>query len=279
MSDRPPAPLYGFDAFAPAEIAARVGDVGVRKARLPFVPLALLGVLAGGFIGLGALFFVIVASDASLGFAASRVLGGACFSLGLILVSVAGAELFTGNNLIAMAWADRRITTYEVARNWTVTCLANFVGAAGLALLVLLSGHASGNGGAIEATYLKIAAAKCSLAFHEAFFRGVLCNMLVCLAVWMTLACRSVVDRVVAIVFPIAAFVAAGFEHSVANMYLIPLALMLKATGATGAGVEAITVGNMLANFAAVIAGNIFGGSVMVAAVYRLIYRPAQTPR
>lgn len=276
MPDPSPTPVYGFDAFSPAEIAVRVEEAGVRKARLAFVPLALLGVLAGGFIGLGGLFFVIVASDTTLGFAASRVAGGICFSLGLILVSVAGAELFTGNNLIAMAWTARRITTRELARNWIVTCCANFIGAAGLAALVVLSGHASGNGGAIGATYLGIAAAKCSLPLTEAFFRGILCNILVCLAVWMTLACRSVTDRIVAIVFPIAAFVAAGFEHSVANMYFLPLALLLKMTGASGIGLESITLSGMLANLGVVIAGNVVGGSVMVAAIYRLIYRPAR---
>ncbi|MFD2453687.1 formate/nitrite transporter family protein [Ideonella paludis] len=132
---------FGFDAYAPKDIAARVSDVGVTKARLPLLTQALLGVLAGAFIGLGALMFSLVASDAMQGFAASRLLAGLAFSLGLILVSVAGAELFTGNNLLAMAWAGRRISTGELLRNWAVVGLANAVGAAGLALLVWLSGH------------------------------------------------------------------------------------------------------------------------------------------
>src|SRR3989304_4702885 len=141
--------LYGFDAYAPREIAERVENVGVAKARLPFLPLAMLGVLAGGFIGLGAMFFTLVTSDATLGFAAARVLGGVAFSLGLLLVVVAGAELFTGNNLLAMAWAEGKVSTPEVLRNWTAVCLANFVGAAGLAVLVFLSGPLGMDGGAV----------------------------------------------------------------------------------------------------------------------------------
>jgi len=217
-------PLFGSDAFSPTEIADRIDRIGVVKARLPMRSLFLLGVLAGAFIGLGAMFFTLITSDASLGFAAGRVLGGVAFSLGLILVVIAGAELFTGNNLLAMAWADGKITTGELARNWVVLCIANFVGAAGLAVLVHLSGHTSMNGGAVAANYVKIAAMKCTLPAWQAFLSGVLCNVLVCLAVWMAFAGRSVVDKVVAIVLPITAFVAAGFEHSVANMYFIPSA-------------------------------------------------------
>lgn len=263
----------GFDAYSPKEIAARVEAVGVAKARLPFLQTALLGMLAGAFISLGALYFTLVASDATLGFAATRVLGGVCFSLGLLLVVVAGAELFTGNNLLAMAWADGRISTAEVLRNWAIVCVANFIGAAGMALLVYYSGHASMNGGAIGQTVLKITAAKAALPAWTAFLRGVLCNILVCMAVWMALAGRSVIDKAVAIVFPISAFVAAGFEHSIANMYYFPLALLLKAGGAPlPPGAEAIDTASMFANLLPVIAGNIAGGSVLVALVYWVIY-------
>jgi formate/nitrite transporter len=265
--------IFGFDAYAPREIAGRVRDFCVVKARLPLLTLTMLGVLAGAFIGLGGLYFVIVASDASLGFAAVRVAGGVCFSLGLLLVVVAGAELFTGNNLLAMGWADGCVTTREVLRNWAVVSVANFAGAAGLALLVYLSGHWEMNGGAVGAAYLRIAAAKAALPPGRAFFLGVLCNVLVCMAVWMALAGRSVVDKLVAIVFPISAFVAAGFEHSIANMYFFPLALLLKWHGlALPPGGDAITVGGMLANLVPVIAGNIVGGSVLVALVYWVIY-------
>jgi formate/nitrite transporter len=271
--------IFGFDAYSSKEIAGRVENVGVTKARLPLLSMVMLGMLAGAFIGLGALYFVLVVSDATLGFALSRVLGGIVFSLGLLLVVVAGAELFTGNNLLVMAWADGKLTTWDVLRNWIVVCAANFVGALGLAVIVFLSGHADMNGGAIGKTYLNIATAKVSMPFWTAFFKGVLCNVLVCMAVWMTLAGRSVTDKMIAIVFPISAFVAAGFEHSIANMYVIPLAMMLKSAGvALPPGGEAIGVQGMVENLVPVIAGNLVGGSVLVALVYHIIYRrPGQS--
>jgi formate transporter len=253
-----------FDAYSPQQIAERVEAACVAKAATPLRTLAMLGVLAGAFIGLGALYSVIVLSDASLGAAAARVLAGVVFSLGLLLVVVAGAELFTGNNLLAMAWAQGSVSTREMLANWAVVCTTNFVGAAGLALLVFLSGHAE----AYAATYLKIAAAKSALPFWSAFFRGVLCNVLVCMAVWMSLAGRSVTDKTLAIVFPVSAFVAAGFEHSIANMYLFPVASLLQA--AAGARPD---LSWLWTNLVPVIAGNIVGGSVLVALVYSVIYR------
>ena len=259
--------MPGVDAYSPREIAHRVQEVCLVKARLPLLQLVMLGLLAGAFIGLGALYAVIVMSDAALPLALQRVLAGVVFSLGLLLVVVAGAELFTGNNLIAMAWADGCMSTRDVLVNWAVVCLANFAGALGLATLVFLSGHAAMNDGAVARAYLQIAAAKGSLPLTEAFFRGVLCNVLVCMAVWMTLAGRSVTDKFVAIVLPISAFVAAGFEHSIANMYLFPMAQMLKA--AAGQPVE---LAWLWRNLVPVIAGNLVGGSVLVALVYYVIY-------
>lgn len=263
--------LFGFDAFSPKQIAERVETAGVAKARLPFLPMLVLGILAGAFIGLGALYFVIVRSDQTLGFALKQVLGGMAFALGLILVIVAGAELFTGNNLLVMAWADRKISTFELLRSWTIVCAGNFVGAVGVAGLVFFSRHPEINGGAIGREYLSIAAAKVGMPFWPAFFRGVLCNALVCLAVWMALAGRSVVDKVVAIVVPVSAFVAAGFEHSVANMYLIPMAMLLQDFAGMGAA-PAITWSGFFHNLLPVFLGNIVGGSVLVGLVYHLIY-------
>ena len=266
--------LFGSDAYSPKEIAARVENVGVAKARLPLLSTVMLGLLAGAFIGLGALYFNIVASDASLGFAAKRVLGGVCFSLGLLLVVVAGAELFTGNNLLAMAWAEGKISTTELLRNWVVVCVANFAGAAGLAVLVWLSGHLSMNDYAVGKSLVATAAAKAGLPLMEAFFRGILCNVLVCMAVWMSFAGRSVVDKFVAIVLPISAFVAAGFEHSIANMYIFPLAMLQQMSHPIDiAGAALIDMPHMLANLVVVIAGNIIGGSVLVALVYHIVYR------
>jgi formate/nitrite transporter len=227
--------------------------------------------LAGGFIGLGALYFTLVTSDASLSFATARLLGGLAFSLGLILVVVAGAELFTGNNLLVMAWASRRITSWELLRNWIVIYLANFIGAFGLVLLVLWSQQWRINNDAVGVTALKIAAAKAALPFWEAFFKGILCNVLVCLAVWLALAGRSVVDKIFAIIFPISAFVAAGFEHSVANMYFIPLGILVQ-EHVSMPGLPTVSWPGLIFNLVPVTLGNIVGGAVMVAAVYYLVY-------
>jgi formate/nitrite transporter len=265
--------IFGSDAFSPKEIAQRVNNVGVAKVHLPFVSLLMLGLLAGAFIGLGALYFVLIKSDATLGFAASQVLGGVAFSLGLILVIVAGAELFTGNNLLAMAWAEGKISSVELLKNWIIVCLANFLGAAGLALLVFFSGHTEMNNGAIAEQYIKIAMVKTALPFWSAFFKGVLCNVLVCIAVWMAFAGRTVIDKAVAIVFPISAFVAAGFEHCIANMYIIPLAMLEKAFNTTNIVAETVTWMGFFHNLLPVILGNLVGGSLLVGIVYHVIYR------
>jgi formate/nitrite transporter len=264
--------IYGFDVFSPREIAARVDSIGVAKARLPLLSMFMLSMMAGAFISLGAVYFVIVRSDPTLGFALKQLLGGVCFSLGLFLVVIAGAELFTGNNLLAMAWADGKISTMEVLRNWTVVCLGNFVGALLLAILVYLADHPQMNHGAIAQEYLRIATAKVNLPFWTAFFRGVLCNLLVCMAVWMALAGRSVIDKAVAIIFPISAFVAAGFEHSIANMFLIPLAMLLQGSNVVIAQGATITWLGFFNNMLPVILGNILGGSVLVGLVYYIIY-------
>jgi len=281
--------IFGSAAFSPKEIASKVESVGVVKARLPLFMMLMLGVLAGTFIGIGAMFYTIVKADASLSFAVSAILGGIAFSLGLFIVIVAGAELFTGNNLLVMAWADRRITSRELLRNWGVVFLGNLIGAVSFAVVVYLSGHATMNDGAIAEKYLAIAAAKCTLPFWSAFWRGVLCNVLVCLAVWMATAGRTVTDKAIAVVFPVTAFVAAGFEHSIANLYFFPLAALVQAFGAgpgsggaagiaVGAaasdavGIPAVTWAGVLGNLAPVILGNIVGGGVLVGLVYFLVY-------
>jgi formate/nitrite transporter len=261
--------IFGFDAFSPQQIAQKVGASGVTKARLPLLALVMLGMAAGGFVGLGALYSTVMLSDPTLPFAASRLLAGLAFSLGLILVVIAGAELFTGSNQLVMAWADRRISSGELLRNRSCP-LATAGGATGLALIVYLSHHGDLNHGAVAAQYLKIAAAKTAVPFWEAFFKGVLCNLLVCLGVWLAMAGRSVTDKVLAIVFPISAFVAAGFEHCVANMYFIPLGILL-----SGEAASATAWLGLLNNLVPVTLGNIVGGSVMVASVYYLIYHRA----
>ena len=278
--------VFGFDCYSPKEIAERVENVGVTKANLPLHSQVALGVLAGGFIGLGAMFFTLVVSDTSLSFAVSRVLGGAAFSLGLILVVVAGAELFTGNNLLVMAAVAGRIPASRFLQNLVIIYLANFVGAVGLAALVALSGHWQMGNSVVGKAAVSIAVAKCALPFGEAFFKGVLCNVLVCLAVWLAMAGRTVTDKVLAIVFPIAAFVACGFEHSVANMYFIPLGIFLRehAVAVGAVNIELLNWAGLARNLLPVTLGNLVGGAGMVGLVYWVIYRrgasavPASSP-
>jgi formate/nitrite transporter len=263
-----PVPL--FDAYAPAQIAVRVRDIGMAKATAPVLTTLALAVLAGAFISLGALFYTVVVTSADSGpatpFGLTRLAGGVAFSLGLILVVVGGAELFTGNNLIAMAWASGRIPTGQVLQNWTWVYLGNLLGALGTAALVLLAGvHQLGDGALGEAA-VRIARAKVSLDPVQALARGVLCNVLVCLAVWLCMGARSVTDKILAIIFPISAFVACGFEHSIANMYFLPVGLALAPANAP------IAVGDAVGNLALVTLGNILGGTVLVALVYWFIY-------
>lgn len=269
------AEIYGVDSYSPDQIAERVENVGVKKAHLALIPLAALGVLAGGFIGLGALYYTIVAADPNLSFAVQRVLGGVVFSLGLILVIVAGAELFTGNNLMVMAWVHRKISTKLLLRNLSVVYLTNAIGAIGLAIIVSQSGHASMNNGLVGDTAIAIAKSKVSIGFAEAFFRGILCNILVCLAVWLAMAGRGLGGKILAIIFPISAFVAAGFEHCIANMYLVPLGIFL----AGNEGPESLTWFSFLfRNLLPVTLGNIVGGSVLVGLVYHVIYGRSPKP-
>jgi formate transporter len=253
------------DAYPPQEIARKVERLGVAKAHADTLTLLVLAVLAGAFISLGALLFTVVVTDSSLGFGPTRLLGGVGFCLGLILVVIAGAELFTGNNLIAMAWASRLIGTREVLRNWLLTYVGNVIGCLGTVLLVVWTGIAGLGDGAVGETALRIARAKAELSLIEAFTRGVLCNALVCLAVWLAIGARSVTDKILAILFPITAFVAIGLEHSIANWFFLPFGLAVDAHGT-------VSVAGVARNIAAVTAGNVAGGTLLVAGVYWLAY-------
>lgn len=262
--------LFGSDAFSPKEIAEKVENIGVVKARLPLLSMIMLGILAGAFIALGAMFFVTVTSDPNMSFGWSRLVGGIVFSSGLIMVTIAGAELFTGNNLIVMAWADKKIGASEVLKNWLIVCWSNFIGAILIATLLFMARHHDMNKGAVGELYLKIAEAKCSISFEKAYFSGILCNILVCLAVWMAQAGRSVWDKVIVIVFPVAAFVAAGFEHSIANMFYIPMGIFIQSEQNVNG--EIINWLGLLHNLGPVILGNLTGGSLFVALIYYVIY-------
>jgi formate transporter len=264
-------PISLLDAYAPAQIAMRVREVGETKATMPVFTMFALAVLAGAFVALGALFFTVTvttgASGQPMAFGLTRLAGGLTFSLGLILVVVGGAELFTGNNLIAMAWASGRVTTRQVMRNWGWVYLGNLVGAVGTAVLVWLAGVHTLSDGAVGETMVQIARSKIALDPVSALARGVLCNVLVCLALWLCMGARSVTDKILATVFPITAFVACGFEHSVANMYFLPIGVAL------AAGTSApLSVAGALSNLALVTIGNVIGGTVLVALVYWSVY-------
>ncbi len=253
------------DAYQPAQIARRVAEMGVAKARADSLTLLVLALLAGAFISLGALFFTLVVSGSELGYGITRLLGGLSFCLGLVLVVIGGAELFTGNNLLAMAWASRLIATRALLRNWLLVYLGNVIGCLGTVTLVVWADTASLGDGAVGETALRIAAAKAELSAGAAFARGILCNALVCLAVWLAMGGHSVTDRILAILLPISAFVALGFEHSIANWFLLPYALALDEQGL-------IPLSGVARNLALSTAGNLVGGSLLVAGVYWLAY-------
>jgi formate transporter len=278
----------GLDALPPADVARKAETVGVAKAAMPAVDLFVLAVLAGAFIGLGAVFATTVATGAGgMPYGVGRLLIGVAFSLGLILVVVAGAELFTGNNLIVMAWASRRVSTLHLLRNWSIVYAGNFIGAFATAVLVWLGKQYTFGSGEVGATALTIATTKTGLGFGQAVVLGALCNALVCLAIWLTYGARTTADKILAIVPPIAAFVAVGFEHSVANMYFIPAGLLIErdtswlhATAGvpdtSGLTWSAFLVDNLIP----VTIGNVIGGGLMVGAVYWFVYlRPrARSP-
>ncbi|MBL7201392.1 MAG: formate/nitrite transporter family protein [Anaerolineae bacterium] len=269
-----------IDALPPPELAERMEDVGVKKASLDFWSMFALAALAGFFIGLGAQFYALVITDSNLGYGLQKLVGGLVFSLGLILVVVAGAELFTGNNLIVMAWVGGKLTLGRLMRNWVVVHLGNLVGSLGTVMLVYLTRQWTFADYHVGATALNIASAKVSLSFAEGIARGILCNTLVCLAVWLCLSGRSVTDKILAIVFPITAFVASGFEHSIANMYFIPMGLLMKgepevvaAAGRVADDLIRLDMWGFVSNLVSVTTGNIFGGGFIVAIVYWFIYR------
>ena len=272
----------GVDALLPPQMALACETAGAAKAARDEVALVVLGLLAGAFIALGAVFMTVVLTGAGdLPWGVARLLGGLGFSLGLILVIVGGAELFTGDSLMIVACASGRITPGALMRAWLLVYAGNIVGAVGTAALVFLSGQYAFADGGVGHTALAIASAKAALPTVELFFLAVLCNVLVCLAVWMSFGARSTSDKVLVIVPPIAAFVAAGFEHSIANLYLLPYALAIKAWAGPafwagmGDGATAypdLTVAAALHNIAVSTIGNLVGGSLMVGAVYWFVY-------
>lgn len=284
-----------IDALLPQEMATRVEYLGVRKAEMPFLKMFMLAVLAGGFISLGAVFATTV-SAGSMAVTASggevayttgfpygfgRLLAGLVFCLGLILVVVGGAELFTGNNLIVMAWASGKVKGRNLLRNWLIVYAGNFVGSIGTVILMFFTKQYTFGANSVGITALRIGVSKVEFSFVQAVALGILCNVLVCLAVWLTFSARSAMDKIAAIIFPVTAFVAAGFEHSIANMYFIPYALFIKDFDPAYVSTVADKVVNLdqltwqafwINNLIPVTIGNIIGGAVFVAAIYWAIF-------
>ncbi len=284
-----------IDSLLPAEMATRAEYLGVKKAEMPAFTMLMLSILAGAFISLGAIFATTVAAggisvtaadgtvafSTGLPFGVTRLLTGLAFCLGLILVVVGGAELFTGNNLIVMAWASGKVTGRALLRNWSIVYVGNFIGSIATAVLMFFTKQYTFGSDAIGITALRIAVGKCDLGFVQAIALGILCNALVCLAVWLTYSARTTLDKILSIIFPITAFVAAGFEHSVANMYFIPYALLVKGFDPQYTAKVAEKIPNLEAltwkaffvnNLIPVTIGNIIGGAVLVAAIYWVVF-------
>jgi formate transporter len=267
------------DAHSPQGIAQKVEAAGVGKGKLNTLSTILLGILAGVFIGLGAMLYTVVTTNTGLGFGLTKLIGGLVFCLGLILTVVAGAELFTGNSLIVMSWISGRTKFTRLLRNWGLVYFANLVGSLSLAGLMYFTSQWAFSNNGVGANALLIANSKVNLGFGEALVRGILCNVLVCLAIWLCFSARTVVDKIMAIIFPITAFVAAGFEHSIANMYFIPMGIMMTgqpavmgAAGVTAGSVSNLTWAGFVGNLIPVTIGNIIGGGILIAAVYWLAY-------
>jgi formate/nitrite transporter len=265
----------------PQEIAETMESIGVKKTKMSFKKTACLSILAGAFISFGAIFMTGTITDTSafIGFGLTKLIGGIVFSLGLILVVVAGAELFTGNSLMTIGWASKKISTSELLRNWMIVYCFNFIGALGTVLLMFLSQQYTFAAGAIGTTALTIAVGKVSLGFVQAIILGILCNIFVCLAVWMAVGATDISGKILAIVPPISAFVAAGFEHSIANMYFVPMGLAIKyldpafAASTNVPGLENLTIQSFLMNnLLPVTIGNMIGGGLFIGLIYWFAY-------
>lgn len=278
---------FDIDAYVPAQMALRVEKAGISKGNKDFFSTFTLATMAGIFIALGAAFFTYVIHDSTLSVGLTKLIGGFVFSLGLILVIITGAELFTGNNLIVMAFISRKISLGQLLRNWGIVFVGNLVGSLIIVFLIFLTGQSIAGGGTVGVTALMIANGKVNLTFLEAVSKGILCNILVCLAVYLCFSGRSVTDKILAILFPITAFVALGFEHSIANMYFIPVGLLLKHSPQVLAATQEILgeipdlsnltiYGFIVNNLLPVTFGNIIGGTFFVGfAHWFLFLRPA----
>lgn len=267
LTEKPSSSYSG--AMTPASMELKNERVAETKAGTDLASALVLAVMSGAFISLGATFMLVVKSDATLPFAATQLLGGFAFTLGLFLVLAAGAELFTGNCLMVMGPLSGRFSWGKLLSSWLVVLAGNLAGALLASAAVLAAGVASANGGALGEAAIAVAEGKVALGWGTAFVRGVLCNMLVCLAVWVGHSASSVTDKFFSALLPVMGFMAAGFEHCVANMFFLPYAMMLQATGVASGSVD---LAGVLHNLSAATLGNLVGGVVLVGASYWFVY-------
>lgn len=262
------------EVLSPAQVEEKVEAVAQTKATMPLAKMFVLAMLAGAFISFGALYFTVFLSDTTLSWGPQRVVGGLVFCLGLVLVLLCGAELFTGNSLMVCALASRKISLRGMLRNWVTVWLGNLAGALVVVAIVFFAGIYQMNGESVAATMVSIAAGKVTPDAVTLFFRGILCNIFVCLAVWIGFAGKTAVDKVVGILLPISGFVACGFEHCVANMYFLPMGAVMVANGygADVAGAASLNMTGIVYNLSVVTLGNIVGGAVLVALAYWFVY-------
>lgn len=275
--------VYDIDAYSPQKIAARIDAVTAVKAKDTKAATFWLGVNAGVFIALGAQFATLVISDSGLHSGLTAVIAGIVFCLGLILVVVGGAELFTGNCMIFIGYMEKRITTKRIFDHWNISLIGNFVGSLIIVLFMLLSHQFEFYDYMVGGKALLIANKKVNLTFPAAFSKAVLCNAMVCMAVWVCFSARNVADKIMTLVFPIAGFVASGFEHLVANMYFIPMGIFLKGNPEVVAAAEKMVgktldlsnltwKGFFVINQFPVFLGNVFGGVALAGVAFWFIY-------
>lgn len=275
MSSQTNAPTPNMPiSLTPPEVEARSEELAIAKATMKPLTCFLLAIMAGAFIALGAMFYVTFLGDATLPFGIQRVLGGMCFCLGLVLVLCCGAELFTGNALMVTALASKRISVGAMVKNWLIVWVGNLCGALIVVLIVYMAHVQDMNGGNVGTVMISTAVSKVTPDWITLFFKGILCNLLVCLAVWIGFSAKTVVDKVIGILLPITAFVACGFEHCVANMFFLPMGFLLSQTGfETTILTDSLNMGGILYNLSAATLGNIIGGAVLVGLAYWAIYR------
>ena len=276
MSDLHDIVIPDPNCLSAASQEAKAETVGLGKATNSLSRVLVLALMAGRQSGMGALFMTVVKSDSALSFGATQLLCGLSFGLGLICVIVAGSELFTGNSLMVIGAMSKKFSWGSLAKNWVIVWLGNLVGSLVLVAIIYACGTWNMNGGAVGDTMVAVATSKINLSWGTIFFRGIMCNILVCLAVWMGFAGKSVIDKIFTSVFPVTAFVACGFEHCVANMFFLPMGLIAYNNGfgaSVAAAADVLNFSGIVYNISAATLGNIVGGAVFVGLVYWFAYR------